>query len=218
MPKTTNIDDVIELLHEEGYMGWTHFRIWQQIVGYLDNHQKIGKYAPIFFSSTIFAHSGMAVLHLTRLLDQHKDAISLEHLLKLAEEQKDHFAHATTEQVVEQVQKDRVILEDLCNRAKDIRAMRDKILAHLDKDRLRDPERIIARIKNINPQDIEDLYQTLSKIVNTYEGFLRDSETLWEVVGWESDLEMLGQLWELGDKEQEAQRECERRGLSKRED
>ncbi|SRR5713101_6186507 len=144
MPKTTNIADVIELLHEEGYMGWTYFRIWQQIVGYLDTHQKIGKDAPIFFSSTIFAHSGMAVLHLTRLLDHHKDAISLEHLLKLAEEHKDHFAHATADQVMGQVRKDQTTLEDLRKRAKDIRTMRDKILAHLDKDRLKDPERIIA--------------------------------------------------------------------------
>jgi hypothetical protein len=191
-----SIPELLERLHREGWLGWSHLRIWKQMRDYLRAHHDIAESAPAFFSLTAVAHFNAAILHMVRLLDKHKKAAGIEYLLNLAESQAKGFAHATTKQVLEQVKSDREILNDLRNRAAPLKARRDKLLAHLDRKNITDPKKLELLFR-FEIDDLHGLYQSLSELVNRYEGLWSDAEELWELIGWE-DFQNLVTLAERG--------------------
>ena len=104
MPDPGHPADIVKLLehlHQEGWMGWSHFRIWRQLLQYLTEQDQIHKNAPVFFGLTARAHFDETLLHLWRLLDD--KSAGFPYFLKVAEQARHTFRRATADEVLEQV-------------------------------------------------------------------------------------------------------------------
>jgi hypothetical protein len=60
----------------------------------------------------------------------------------------------------------------------------------------------LAEMFPVDPVVVEEIFATLSKIVNTYSGLWDDSETFWELIGGD-DFEGLGRLLRIGQRSEE---------------
>jgi len=201
---------LLQRLHREGWLGWTHLRIWMQLRDYFQREGNVGGTAPTFFTATAAAHLDAAILHACRLVDDHKDAASVAYLLNVAEAVPKLFRFVPREKISKAVKRDRDKLERLRKLAAGLRVRRDKLLAHLDRQTIKEPE-AVQKLCEFKIKDLELLFESLGEMVNRYEGFWSDGEVLWELIGWE-DFRVLTLLAEEG----VAARRARRRALRNR--
>ena len=184
MTTIPNVDELLDVLQKHIWMGRTHLWMWRQVNDYLALHQDVMNVSHAFFSFTLRSHLDSAFLHLARLVDQHREAISVDYLLRVAETHSAKFAHASSAEITKSVKDDRSTLARLAKSIDAVVVRRDKQLAHLDKETLTKPASIEADA-TITYKDADDLFVALSAIVNRYSGFWRNSLTMPELAGWE---------------------------------
>ena len=180
-------------------MGITQFRMWRQVAEYLHGNHAIFEYAPAYWTITTNTLFDQSLLSVSRLLDTHSGAASVEYLLNLAESGADAFkGNGSKKVILAQVAEDRKRLDRLRSTAKPIRTKRDKVLAHLDRTRAADLNQL-ASMFPVDPAVVEEIFGELSEVVNTYSGFWEDSETKWDLIGGD-DFKGIGRLLGMGKK------------------
>jgi hypothetical protein len=200
---TDRFPRVLRALHDQGWMGITQLRVWQQVSEYLRANPALFKYAPAYWTITSNALFDYALLGISRLLDDHGDAASIEYLLNLAQSGAESFKETKTKKnaVLTQVSEDQKRLEQLRHKAAPIIEKRNKVLAHLNRKPAADLNEL-AEMFPVDPIVVEEIFVALSEIVNTYNGLWDNSETLWELVGGD-DFEGLGRLLRIGQRSEE---------------
>jgi homoserine kinase len=126
----------------------------------------VPRVAPTFFAVARFAQLNTSLMHVSRLVDKHKDALSVLTLLNASERCPELLAHATPEAVLDLITRSRQRLDDHQSTLDSLRVIRDKVLAHTDKNVLKtDPGKYDELIETAIPQ-LESLYAAIGEVVN----------------------------------------------------
>jgi hypothetical protein len=120
-----------------------HLTIGRGVDKMLTNEPEISRAAPNFWALTIYAHFDAAQLLAFKLFDTQPRAVSIRHLLVLADQRPEIFTHGTGAQL-------RAVLQFANNQLamlpplEAINAKRNRVIAHLEQTVIHDPEKAAA--------------------------------------------------------------------------
>ena len=129
------IGEMLNSLKGQAVDGRTHLEIAR---GLLAAGAEIARVAPIFFELTLDAHLHMAQMYLAKLYDKQREAVTVEALVKRADQSAAAFPSAKPERIREIVQIARSLIDELRPKLKAIEIRRNEYLAHLDPGTIRD--------------------------------------------------------------------------------
>ena len=123
-----------------------------------------------FFITVDEACQRGALLSLAKLVIAEKESVSVDYLLNCAlEVPSKAFPHASREMLEAAVSGHRSQLAGLETLSEDLKARRDRMLAHLDRKHVNAPEALPSGA--IDLKVIEEGYETVSEIINAYRGY-----------------------------------------------
>lgn len=123
-----------------------------------------------FFITVDEACQRGALLSLAKLVIAEKESVSVDYLLNCAlEVPSKAFPHASREMLEAAVSGHRSQLAGLETLSEDLKARRDRMLAHLDRKHVNAPEALPSGA--IDLEVIEEGYETVSEIINAYRGY-----------------------------------------------
>lgn len=192
MSNSTNVDSVLDALFAQIWMGNTHLLIWEQVNKTLAAEPELAGRSSAFFQFTLRAHIDAALLHLARLLDRHRDAVSLPYLLRIAGSRSTQFRHQQKETVQRAVEEDQARLDGLRGQIHALEVRRNKQIAHLDKANIKNAAQLMAE-SDLTLANVQTLYSTVWEIVCRYSAYWRDSSVFNEMIGWD-DFKDLAQV------------------------
>jgi AbiU2 len=130
-----------------------------------------------------------AVLALARLWDPHKDANSVDYLLRFSEQNPQGYSHASPGEVRKSVAEHRQFLADHATRTK-VKALRDQVLAHSDK------KIFTERVPTLG--EVREAYDQTLEIVNVYRRFHGKSEISTDIEEHhlQTEFDYLVRLWQ----------------------
>lgn len=208
-----HFDKILEELTLQCLFGQVHYRLWRQMNDTFREKPELAKPAIFFFRRTAEAHLDSATLHLNRLIDKDKKAVSITDLLNYAEQHPGIFPHTTEEHVFEVVEADRRRLEELEPTTEKIRQQRNKHFVHRAKEYFHHPRNQVYKDYPTKYVDIYDILQASGEILNHYRSFRHNSEQSMNVIG-EDDFDHLIFYLELGLKSSEEKRRARLRGIT----
>jgi hypothetical protein len=140
--------------------------------------------APTFFRMTLAAMYDTAFLTLARIFDLKPGTVRLLHFLDLAEKTAGMFEHATPEEVRAIVKECKSKIESAQPLLEPLRARRNKMLAHLDKRFVLNPQDVDKEIVTTD-SEWEELVTTAADVLNkirvAFDGLMFSGELLdWE--------------------------------------
>lgn len=197
------MDSILDALFQQIWMGNTHLQIWRQVNNTLAENPELAEISSAFFGFTLSAHADAALLHLARLLDGHKDAVSLPYVLRVASSHSAGFPHQQKHVVLLAVKEDEARLGNLCETINALTTRRDKQIAHFDKQNIKDPVKLAAD-SELTLASIEGLYSEVHEIVCRYSAYWRDSSVHNEMIGWD-DFKELARMALKGHEHEEAE-------------
>jgi hypothetical protein len=138
-----------------------------------------------FFSTVQEACMREAFLSLAKLAISEKESITIEYLLNAASQvPSKSFPFATRKEIDHSVEMHRKQLEELTPVVDGLKLQRDRVLAHLDRKHVNEPEAISSQ--SIETQQIERCFSVFLEIINTYRRYFGETELSFEEV--EKDL------------------------------
>jgi hypothetical protein len=193
-----------ETLHARAHLNLGERLEKYKATSYLDELNQ----APHFFTYTIKAHLDDALLTLSRILDRHEDSLSIWKFLNFAEQncrifsteafrkrmrQKpnydEYWVKSHTSITLNEIQEDRQKLKSLEHTVNNLKTWRDKVIAHIDRKFLR-RGKIISEEYPLQRQQLQEVIDTLFKILNRYSGAFNSSTFAEKFVG-EDDIQYL---------------------------
>jgi len=191
-----DVAGLLRTISKEGTWGWAHLRIWSQLRDFILSHETIYRRAPCFFDLTMIAHADMAALALTKLLDDHPQAMGIGYLLSVVGHQtetlaaltlgRDPLFQVTAREIAASVKKDKALLGQFRKQAEGINTMRDKVIAHVDRGHATDPEKTakLLEASKTSREVMDSLFTAIRDLVNWYEMIVEGAKYTWEVVNW----------------------------------
>jgi hypothetical protein len=128
-----------------------------------------------FFSQVYQSCLESTILGLSRLLVQNSDSINFDYLLNYVEQNIDCFPRVSSREVKFTIAKHRERLQNCASLILSIKDQRDKAIAHLDKKHVNNPN-MVFKYPPIHEMEIEELFELLIKIINTYGSYLVPSQ------------------------------------------
>ncbi len=123
-----------------------------------------------FFEIVYDACRREALLSLAKLVIAEKESLSVEYLLNCAlEVPSKGFAHASREELKAAVSEHRHRLAELAPLVEDLKARRDRSLAHLDRKHVNEPQ-ILANAA-IDLEKVDQAFEMSREIINVYRGY-----------------------------------------------
>lgn len=171
----------LERLTEMVVLGKAHIKIGRGLSQALYEDPAILHVAPVFWGMTQTAHLDIAQLIAFKLFDPQSNALTVEDLLSRAEELRTSFAHGTPSQVEAVVKVARSQIASLAPQLKKIRAKRSRVLAHLDRTVIDNPEKL-ARAVALTFSDLNLIFNTAGNILNEVSVKFRDASTLYDLI------------------------------------
>jgi hypothetical protein len=114
-----------------------------------------------------------ALLSLAKLLIAEGESISIDYLLNCALEIPSRVFHrATRDEILESVQENRQQIGELAPLVEELKAQRDRILAHLDRKHVNEPE--VLDFELLDMGLVIGTFERLGKIVQSYQDYLGD--------------------------------------------
>ena len=167
----TQLDELIR----DCLYGQMHFRAWQKINEALRRKTEALEVSPLFFNSTLLAHLNSTRLHLFRLLDTWKGAISIFDLIEYANKNKvSIFKNIGEFDVLYEQHKKR--LNSFENLIKSLPEQRNKGIYHKSKDYItRGFDKLYEEYKTTY-SDYDKILGAIGEILNDYLGLLEDRE------------------------------------------
>jgi len=182
-----------------------HLKLWERLEKYKSSHLHELNQAPHFFNFTIKAHLDDALLTLSRILREQRDALTISEFLNFAEQNKGIFTTQAFEQhqrhkpnfieywtenhkpvTPENIEEDRQKLKSLEHTIDNLITWRDKVLAHTDRAFLL-KGRIISKEYPLRRQQLQEVIESLVEILNRY-SLAYDSSTFLEKFIGEDDV------------------------------
>lgn len=159
---------LIRALVNEVIMGTTHLAI---VNGLNEADPVVLGTASVFFGLTIRGHLEAAQMYAAKLFDTHRDAETIHTLLSAAGQNAHLFSNATSQQVDRAVGMARQRIKQLDPIMKSVRARRNKVLAHLDPETVRDAVKVA--------KDARLTLADLSKVFDAAHGIVNEISILW---------------------------------------
>ncbi len=170
---STRIQDILGYLSDQLGRAWLIFSVAKCI--HQANQDGRITSARYFFTATYLSCAEFAVLALSRLTVPHGGSINIEYLLNCCEQNSRAFPHASREEVLHSVSEHREQLASMHSFIENVRVHRNRTIAHLDRRYVNDPSSIFAT-PPIDMREVEETFELLLRIINTYKGYLDSSE------------------------------------------
>ena len=185
----------------------THLKLWESLENYKASYLDELSQAPHFFTYTIKAHLDDTLLTLSRILDRHKKQLSIWKFLNFAEQNHEIFStqafrqrmkgnpyyesltESHTPVTPEDVDEDRQKLESIQNTVNNLTAWRNKVIAHIDRQFLLSGK-IVAEEYPLQLQQLQEVIDTLLKVLNRYSNAYNSSTYLEKIPG-EDDVQFV---------------------------
>jgi len=169
-----------------------HLKLWERLERYKSSHLTELNQAPHFFTFAIKAHLDDALLTLSRILDRHKDSLSIWKFLNFARQNPEIFYTEVFRQRMkdspyyesliashrpitpEEVNEDRQRLAKLEQTVKNLDKWRNKVIAHIDREFLL-TGKIVSKEYPLQLQQLQEVVETLFQILNRYSGAYNSS-------------------------------------------
>ena len=210
-----------------------HLKLWERLekfkaTSYLDELNQ----ARHFFTFTIKAHLDDVLLTLSRILDRHEDSLSIWKLLNFAGQNREmfstqafrqrmiqkpnydeHWAKSHKPIALEEINEDRQKLERLEKTVDNLTIWRHKVIAHIDRQFLL-TGKIVSKEYPLQHQQLQEVIDTLFKILDRYSGAYNSSSYLEEIPG-EDDIQFVMDCIRFYIEEQNKQIEAQLEALRK---
>ena len=175
------IEQIIEALMYQVIVGKAHLKV---AAGLANSDPVLLAMAKTFFAMTLDAHHYSALMYAARVHDTQRNAVTVETLLRRAEEEK-HRAKKPVSEVDEAIQDARKQLSEIADLLDELEKRRNRRLAHTDPRTLNDPNLAVAATKE-DYENLEKLFKKTGDIVNEFSRLFRDITGILEILG-ESD-------------------------------
>ncbi len=169
--------DVKQLLNglmREVLLGNTHLAI---VNGLREADPVVLGTAGVFFGLTITAHLQAAQMCAAKLFDTHRGAETIHTLLRTAEQNTHLFTNASPQVVHTAVRAGRQRVRGLDRVMKAVRIRRNKVLAHLDPETVRDPVKLVQNAR-LTLDDLLKIFDAAGEIVNEISRLYMDATHL----------------------------------------
>jgi hypothetical protein len=165
--------------------GKAHVKIGLGLGNLLKGDPAIAQVSPVFWGTSLNAQADIAQLIAFKLFDTHKGTATIFYLLEQARNPSNVFGNANPVQVESIVQAafDK-ISGPLSKPLKQIRAKRNRVLAHLDRTLISDPEKVATQAK-VTWSDLNVIFDISGQILNDVSVGFRDSSPMWDLIGSE---------------------------------
>jgi hypothetical protein len=175
------LDRLIEMV----VFGKAHVKIGLGLGNLLKGDPAIAQVSPVFWGTSLNAQVDIAQLIAFKLFDTHKGTATIFYLLEQARHLSNIFGNADPVQVeaIVQTASDK-ISRPLSKPLKQIRAKRNRVLAHLDRTIISDPEKVATQAK-VTWTDLNVIFDISGQILNDVSVAFRDSSPLWDLIGSE---------------------------------
>lgn len=167
-----------------------HLKLWERLESYKASYLKELNQAPHFFTFTLKAHLDDVLVILSRILDRRRrgDPLSIWKFLDFAEQNLEIFSNEAFSQRMreksnydeywvkshtpitqKEIEEDRQKLTGLQNTINNLITWRDKVIAHIDRKFLL-AGKIVSKEYPLQRQQLQEVIDTLFKILNRYSG------------------------------------------------
>lgn len=180
---------IMEALHARAHLNlWERFEKYKA-TSYIDELNQ----ARYFFNFTIKAHLDDVLVTLSRILDRHKEALSIWKFLSFAEKNREIFSTQAFNQrmikkpdydkywaeshkpiTLKEIEEDRQKLGSLEQTVNNLTAWRNKVVAHIDRQFLLS-DKIVSEEYPMQLQQLQEVVTTLFPILNRYSGAYNSS-------------------------------------------
>lgn len=174
-----------DVIIQELQYSYSHFKLWQALTNAVNDYSKEMNNAPGFFQMTIEAHQKLALYHLFKVIDAHKDSINITKFLNFIEQNIAIFSKEAyskrlegnqfrDERLQDYIPPDNGVIKNYRSRIgelqgviKNLQAWRDRYYAHID-------QQVVIKSIQLNDEyevkigEADQLYKVLEDIVNYY--------------------------------------------------
>jgi hypothetical protein len=173
---------IFERVRDLVLYGDAHLRIWEGLAKEIsEDNFLVGNTAPTFFGLTLEAHLDRALLNAAKTFDAHKDALNLRKILNCAGENKRTLSGENQKRLTEFFPKAERQLSEIASSLSAIQTRRDKIIAHLDRKAVSDPQNVIAESR-ITLDELKKVHDTAWKIIQEVSTIFWDQTPLLPLV------------------------------------
>jgi len=200
---TTNnsqIKTILDLLCNQLSEGWLYYFCAKSLNEAYEKHRITS--ARFFFMGTFYASLNEAILTLSKLIINHPDSISIYYLLNYAQNNPSEFQFAAPDKIKQIAEEHKLKLDSFNSLLSNIKFQRDRVLAHLDRKHVNDPDFILTN-PPLDMNEVETCYKELHHILNDYNLYYNKSEFYLKNIEEEvkEDIEFLLSLIEKADNE-----------------
>ncbi len=171
--QTDEVQQILDNLSDLLTNGWLYYFCAKSLDAAYTKEEV--PFSPYFFMGCYFACLNESILTLSKLLSEGPKSISIGLLLKFAKKNPEMFPFVNKDDLMRAVkdhEKDLKKYEQLKN---NIKFQRDKKLAHLDREHIYNPTKILKN-PDLDMNQVEDCYREIHRIINAFKCFVDASE------------------------------------------
>jgi hypothetical protein len=156
---------IFEKVRDLALYGDAHLRIWEGLAKEISKDNfLVGNTAPTFFGLTLEAHLDRALLNAAKTFDRHRDALNLRKVLNCASEHKRTLTGERQKALTKFFPNAEYQLQEIETKLSAIQTRRDKVIAHLDRKAVSDPQKVIAE-SQVTLADLKKVYAVAWSII-----------------------------------------------------
>ena len=183
MSQNSRMQRVLETIGEQVARGF----LASAVVEGLHKAYRVGRITSgrYFFAESYYSCLDIAVLCFSRLMSKDKSSVTVAYLLNCAEQESESFPYAGKQTVLDAISTHRQWLQTLKPLGCTVRLQRNWTLAHIDKRHVNNPS-LIESLPAIPIDQVIGAFPRFLEIINTYKGYLSDSELSLKVLEQET--------------------------------
>lgn len=179
-----NLNSILDILTSELWAAVRYYQITKQLFEANKQFPLLNS-SQIFFAGTYDACSNELVLSLSKILVEKDDGVTIFYLLNCALAKRKEFPFAKKDSIVAFVKKQKEELQKFEPIVEDLRILRDKTVAHLDKIHVNRPDQVII---NYFPERYWECMETIRSIINELSGYSSESDRVVPLSEMEKDV------------------------------
>jgi AbiU2 len=162
--------------------GDAHLRIWEGLAKEIGQENfLVGNTAPTFFGLTLEAHLDRALLNIAKSFDGHRDSLCLRKVLNCAGDNKRNLSREKQKRLTEFIPEAERRIGEIESTLSAIQTRRDKIIAHLDRKMVSDPQKVIAD-SQVTLEELKRVYVVAWRIIQVVSTICWDQTPLLPLV------------------------------------
>ena len=167
----TDFHQAFERVRNQVIMGNAHLHLWKGLSRRLRTEppQLLANTAPTFFGLTLESHLDAAFLYAAKVFDTHRKPLTLWTILRDAQANIGSLSPEASNELSQVLLESDTKLVKLESSLKAVRIRRNKVIAHLDLDAVRNPDKVTKR-SQISVDDLKNIFEVALEILNGVSG------------------------------------------------